>query len=156
MKTLTLTQPWASLVAIGAKRIETRSWSTSYRGPMAIHAAKGFPGWAQRMCESEIFRHALVAGGEAVAEPMQSLPRSVVLCTCTLIDCLPMEAFGCLSGIFDDYPELDTPQERAFGDFDVFDSSNGRRRYALVLESVKPLATPVAATGALGLWEWPG
>lgn len=40
MKALSLTQPWASLVAVGAKRIETRSWRTSYRGPLAIHAAK--------------------------------------------------------------------------------------------------------------------
>ena len=48
MKALTLTQPWASLVACGAKTIETRSWRTPYRGPVAIHAAKGFPadaGW---------------------------------------------------------------------------------------------------------------
>lgn len=43
MKALSLTQPWASLVAIGAKRIETRSWSTSYRGLVAIHASKRFP-----------------------------------------------------------------------------------------------------------------
>ena len=154
MKALTLTQPWASLVAIGAKRIETRSWSTSFRGPLAIHAAKGFPGWAQRMCEAEIFRHALVSGGEAVAEPSISLPRGSILCYCTLLDCLPMEAFRCLPGVFDDYPELDTPQERAFGDFDVLDSSNGRRRYAWVLESVLPLAIPIPAKGALGLWEW--
>ena len=31
MKALTLTQPWATLVAIGAKRIETRIWRTDYR-----------------------------------------------------------------------------------------------------------------------------
>ncbi len=42
MKALTLTQPWASLVAVGAKRIETRSWETNYRGTIAIHAAKGW------------------------------------------------------------------------------------------------------------------
>ena len=42
MKALTLTQPWATLIAVGAKRIETRSWGTSYRGRIAIHAAKGF------------------------------------------------------------------------------------------------------------------
>jgi hypothetical protein len=36
MKALTLIQPWASLVAIGAKRVETRGWRTSYRGPLAI------------------------------------------------------------------------------------------------------------------------
>ncbi len=43
---LTLTKPWATLVALGHKRIETRSWSTVYRGPIAIHAAKGLPRWA--------------------------------------------------------------------------------------------------------------
>ena len=32
VKALSLTQPWATLVAMGAKRIETRSWATSYRG----------------------------------------------------------------------------------------------------------------------------
>src|SRR5258708_5270609 len=53
VKALTLWQPWASLIAVGAKTIETRSWSTSYRGPLAIHAAKRKPdtelledGWA--------------------------------------------------------------------------------------------------------------
>lgn len=39
MKALTLWQPWASLVARGEKTIETRSWPTDYRGPLAIHAA---------------------------------------------------------------------------------------------------------------------
>lgn len=34
MKAVTLWQPWASLVAAGVKRIETRSWKTSYRGPL--------------------------------------------------------------------------------------------------------------------------
>ena len=37
---LSLWQPWASLIAIGAKHIETRHWKTDYRGPIAIHAAK--------------------------------------------------------------------------------------------------------------------
>jgi activating signal cointegrator 1 len=40
---LTLWQPWASLVALGVKTIETRSWSTKYRGPIAIHAAARRP-----------------------------------------------------------------------------------------------------------------
>jgi len=37
---LTLWQPWAGLMAAGLKTIETRSWSTKFRGPIAIHAAK--------------------------------------------------------------------------------------------------------------------
>jgi hypothetical protein len=40
VKAISLWQPWASFIASGAKRIETRSWATSYRGPIAIHAAK--------------------------------------------------------------------------------------------------------------------
>jgi hypothetical protein len=43
---LFLTEPWASLVALGEKRTETRSRHTPYRGPLAIHAAKSLPGWA--------------------------------------------------------------------------------------------------------------
>lgn len=40
MRAITLWQPWASAVALGSKTIETRHWSTNYRGPLAIHAAK--------------------------------------------------------------------------------------------------------------------
>lgn len=40
MTALSLWQPWASLIAHGAKTIETRGWATHYRGPLAIHAAK--------------------------------------------------------------------------------------------------------------------
>ena len=44
MKVLSLWQPWATLMAIGAKKIETRHWYTRYRGPLVIHAAKTLQG----------------------------------------------------------------------------------------------------------------
>ena len=53
MKALSLTQPWATLVATGAKCVETRSWSTRYRGPLAIHAAKRFPPSARFFASTE-------------------------------------------------------------------------------------------------------
>jgi DNA (cytosine-5)-methyltransferase 1 len=37
---ISLHQPWASLIALGLKQYETRSWSTSYRGPLLICSAK--------------------------------------------------------------------------------------------------------------------
>lgn len=45
MKALSLWQPWASAMAVGAKRIETRSWPAvasghAFRGWVAIHASK--------------------------------------------------------------------------------------------------------------------
>lgn len=40
MKALTICQPYAHLITIGAKRVENRNWSTPYRGPLVIHAGK--------------------------------------------------------------------------------------------------------------------
>ena len=40
MKMLSIRQPWASLIASGAKGIENRSWPTRYRGPILIHASQ--------------------------------------------------------------------------------------------------------------------
>src|SRR5580765_8422282 len=63
MKILSLHQPWASLVAIGAKRYETRSWKTDYRGPIAIHAAKKWDATLCRLCHGEPFKDHLMKGG---------------------------------------------------------------------------------------------
>lgn len=40
MKAITICQPYAELIASGVKRVENRTWSTSYRGELAIHAGK--------------------------------------------------------------------------------------------------------------------
>ena len=39
MKVLSLTELYATLVKLGVKKIETRSWKTSYRGKLYIHAS---------------------------------------------------------------------------------------------------------------------
>ncbi len=41
MKCLTVKQPWASLIINGYKEYEFRSWKTSYRGKILIHAGLG-------------------------------------------------------------------------------------------------------------------
>lgn len=40
MKVLTIKQPWADLIVTGVKDIENRTWKTSYRGRILIHASK--------------------------------------------------------------------------------------------------------------------
>lgn len=40
MKAISLRQPWADLVMQGKKTLELRSWTVSYRGPLAIHASQ--------------------------------------------------------------------------------------------------------------------
>ena len=41
MKVITLKQPWATLISEGLNEYEFRSWKTSYRGKLYIHAGKG-------------------------------------------------------------------------------------------------------------------
>lgn len=41
LKVLTLRQPWATLMAEGIKKYEFRSWKTTYRGKVLIHAGTG-------------------------------------------------------------------------------------------------------------------
>lgn len=72
MKALSLWQPWASLMALGVKQNETRSWPTSHRGDLLICAAKRMPtpdedriGWEFHKGAS---RAGEVAAGRNVAE----------------------------------------------------------------------------------------
>lgn len=135
MKALTLTQPWASLVALQAKRIETRSWKTPYRGELVIHAAKGFPGDAKDFSGS--------AGVRAVTGnlPAAQFPLSRGLCVVRLIDCISTD-----DKRLGEY--FTVPNEVWFGDY-------SRGRYGWVTEFVRPLEDERIVKGALGLWEWP-
>ena len=55
IKCISLWQPWATLMAIGSKKNETRSWSTRHRGIMAIHAAKKWNEELRKLCYQEPF-----------------------------------------------------------------------------------------------------
>jgi hypothetical protein len=155
VKVLTLTQPFASLVANGSKRIETRSWSTRYRGPLAIHAAKGFPKVRETLVLTEPFHSCLWPADDIDAFSSVDLPTGVILATCRLVDCMAMEdsrefPFYCFG--FDINPSQSnavlTEQERVFGHYEM-------GRFAWMLEDIRPLEIPIPAKGALGLWDFP-
>ena len=59
MKAISLWQPWATLIAVGAKRLETRSWESRYQGELAIHAAKRWTADEQDLIQASPFREAL-------------------------------------------------------------------------------------------------
>jgi len=40
MKAISVKQPWANMIASGKKTIETRTWSTKYRGDLLIVSSK--------------------------------------------------------------------------------------------------------------------
>lgn len=137
MKAISLTQPWATLVALRQKRIETRSWSTPYRGPIAIHAAKNFPAECRGLAESEPF-------SEALRSHWKPLPLGKVVAVAQLVDVreiLTGEDVILLN-------RLGLPRwEFHFGDYT-------KGRFAWVLANVKALDEPIHARGMLGVWEW--
>lgn len=51
MKVLTIKQPWATLIMLGDKRYEFRTWKTKYRGDLLIHAGKGIDKEAMKRLE---------------------------------------------------------------------------------------------------------
>ncbi len=167
MKAITLTQPWASLVALGEKQIETRSWQTSYRGPIAIHAAKGFPKWAKDMagqnpylcslfdCDKfmalgfpqEAWKHLPTGSVIAVADltAIYSTNSTITLFAATDVT-FSLEK-GVTAGSSSLFTIPPTGKELVFGDY----SPN---RFAWRLENIVRLPQPVPAKGALSLWEW--
>ena len=43
LRALTIREPWAWAISEGHKLVENRTWSTAYRGLLAIHSAKAKP-----------------------------------------------------------------------------------------------------------------
>ena len=140
-----MTQPWASLVAIGENTIETRSWSTRYRGPLAIHAAKAFPPDARALCDEHPYRDVLAAAGYA---DWSSLPTGAVIAVAELTAVMAFERSTLADVRARSRRGLLPRHEAEFGDF-----SPGR--YGFVLTVVRALRTPVPARGMLGLWTVP-
>ncbi len=132
MKGLTPWQPWASLVAVGAKWIETRSWPANYRGPLPIHAAASASEGRRDAIESRLARRIVAAG---LRPDGIGMPRGKVLAVAILADCRR------------------SPGESIWADdqVDMGDLSAGR--FAWIPRDVLRLDRPVPWRGSQGLWD---
>lgn len=132
MNAITLYQPWASLIATGDKRYETRSWRPPpkyYGQPLAIHAAKKKytdigPSRLLDAVERNWGKHGL-----------EKLPRGAVVAVVILQEAFQMRSY------------TDVPaNQRPFGDF-------AYHRYVWKLTDCVPIP-PIPARGYQGLWQW--
>lgn len=141
VKAITIWQPYASLVALGIKTIETRGWSTNYRGPIAIHAAKKWD--KERRADiarlQPFFnRHLKPSDFEGSARLLLLMPLvdtlGHVLAIGNLVDCVPMtkapDKINAKIGVF------------------------GKGRFGWIIEKPVVLETPIAITGKQGLWNF--
>lgn len=143
---LTLSPPWGTAIAwhnaahgIG-KHVETRSWHTDYRGPLAIHQASnlkpiGGQTGLDLLCQEAHFQRIL----ELAQEAPDPVPLGQIVAVATLDGCVPTT-----DPVVWEWAPAGS-DERALGDY-----SPGR--YAWHLSHIERLPAPVPARGSLGLW----
>lgn len=126
MKAITVYQPYASFLAVGIKRLETRGWPTAYRGVIAIHASlnSDYDGGLEDQIDAvaNMGRRDIIRASGAI------------IGIATLTDCLPT---GSLLGL--------TELERRLGNFEP-------DRFAFRMEGAMPLDHPVPCRGKQGIW----
>lgn len=137
IRTISLWQPWATLVVIGAKTIETRGWNTTHRGQLAIHAAQHDTIGQRELCQCEPFRGELLKAGY---KSFEELPLGAIIGRCELSDTLSIDNNQDLM------PSVGT-FERAFGDY-----SAGRFAWRMV--NPQQFVKPIPARGRQGFWIW--
>ena len=169
MKALTIHQPYASLIAVGAKRYETRSWATRYRGPIAIHAGTKEPrfpipeysDFGDAMCYA--LGSCSYWGGNppkwcdapnAIHFRDDEFPRGGVIAIADLVECHEIDYADyhnglCPIGTADGNSFMLTKAEFLFGNWTP-------GRFAWELANVKRLPVPVPCKGRQGLWNWEG
>lgn len=131
-----LLQPWASLMAFGAKKVETRSWRTPYRGLVAIAASAK---WDTPDLEWAHEDPDLIAVWTAHGiTKLKELPLGKIIALGRLVNCRPT---------VDVAPHI-SDQERGLGNYEI-------GRWAWMFEGIVPLIEPVPVKGSLGLYKLP-
>ncbi len=136
MKAITLWQPWATLMIMGAKTIETRSWATSHRGDLIIHASKRWTDEEEYYFYREPFHSVLRSCG--ITEP-KDLPFGAALGTVYVQAMIRTEQLI----------KTISEKERAFGNYEP-----GRWGWVTAIERLDRSDAPVPIKGAQGLWNY--
>lgn len=165
MKALTVWQPWASLIAIGAKPYEFRGWQPpkSIVGQrIAIHAGarpvkasevrslilalNGHP----RMSNPCLFKEFALPALERVLQALKQSPDTLFGTSEALT--LPNSAIVCTAVVGE--PKRGDECAREFGETYGNDSDReGTFNWGWPMLDVEPVTPPLPARGAQGLWE---
>ena len=130
MKVVSLTEPYATLIKEKTKKIETRSWKTTYRGELYIHASRtGIPKEYEE--NKELMN--LVKNS--------NYPYGQIICKAKLVDCIKM------TKDWIEQIKKENHQEYLCGIYE-------EGRYAWILEDIEVLEQPIYAKGSLNIWNF--
>ena len=133
MRALTLHPPWAYLVP-DPKAIETRNWTTMYRGWLAIHVGRKWDRDGHRFANHPAVNTELLRILPEIGWP--AFPLSAIVAVGRIAGVIPTERFR-------------TPTDQAlWGDY-------GPGRYVWILSDVQRLRAPIDCPGKQGLWDVP-
>ena len=128
MRAISLWQPWATAIALGVKRVETRHWSTRYRGPLLIHAARRFDAEQREFASVE----------RTLGRLPSRLPLGALVAVAILADVRPTdELHSEVSAI-----------ERLYGNY-------GPGRFGWLLRDIRPLPEPIPYKGHQSFFDVP-
>ena len=151
MKCLTLHQPWASLIACGAKRFETRDWCHGLEvgDSLAIHAG------LKCAKPSDLPVNDAVAIRQALGLHWSLLPRGVVVCTGRVVGL--WRSLGWIAGHewhLDVEGRRGTLTTLAIGRPGLHFGNYSPGRWLFELDQVRPLLNPQPAMGQRKIWQW--
>lgn len=147
MRCISIIQPWATLIALGEKKFETRSWATKHRGELAIHASKKVDkeAFTDETIYMTLRKHGILT--------VNDLPTGAIVAITKLTNCFNVHADHSGSSA------LLSPNESPIwwvgkdsNEFIFGDYSHGR--FAWELQDVRRIE-PIPAKGQLGLWNYP-
>ena len=129
MKVISIQEPYATLISLGKKQIETRSWNTNYRGEIYIHASLS-KNFLKEVTDEEVL----------MLIDNLKLNYGKIICKAKLKDCVKMTK--------DYIKEIKkNKQEYILGIYE-------EGRYAWILEEIECLNDPIETKGKLGIWEY--
>lgn len=162
MKAISLWQPWASLMAAGYKRIETRSWrpASLHRGDIvAIHAAKHWTREERELITGDwlFFQPYLRLAEERGLWSLSKPPLGQVVAIARFKEAVPTDLVSSVEWrplLEERDPDKAARirywlevEERAFGNY-------GPDRWAWVFDAVRPIQ-PIDLAGQQGIFAWP-
>ena len=151
MYAITLHQPWASLIALRVKTVETRSWPAPARlmgQTIAVHAGKRVVRQPGVPIDRELRAHL----GE---DWHRAVPRGAVVATAVLGGMARVAHVDPLTGhaVHDDQTEIGCAVGLGRTRIDPWGDFNPGRWLWLLVE-VKPLREPLPAVGHQSFWHW--